>query len=567
MIITKISAKNYRSLEDIEIEFNPYYNALSGKNNSGKSNLIKAVLSFLTHNYRVFGGHYQSGPIDHNSDYPSWKKNEKKKEAIIVEITLELDKNNDAGLYKFIRELIFKEDETSDLEKEFLLIKATNLPDKKSTEIQIYFGEHKIEDEYKRDELLNRIRGSESVLFHNSTENEPFFLSQRRRDSISSYLSSDDLEKITKKKETLERAVKSSLKKHQTEFSSLLGRLTEKYDVSLGIPSLNIDRESIEISLKERGIEVSLEDWGSGTKNRTLILLNLMNAKRIQESINLNKRLTPIVIIEEPESFLHPSAQAEFGRILQDIATELKIQIIVATHSPYLLSHKEPKANLLLERDLGSKLKGSKLIETEGDKWYEPFALSLGISGDDFGPLKSTIFSGTDDIILVEGTSDKDYFELLKKDYHGENKLNFNGEIFPYGGAGNIKNNILLRFIKERFKRFIVTVDLDKYHDTKNTFKSLGLTENKEFIIIGKDETGKKCIEGLVPSSLLSKVYGENVDLVQQSMENSPDGKDARSKIKTKVLDAFKEEEKNKTVEIFKEFYPLVKIINKVFKD
>ncbi len=51
MIIKKITAKNYRSLEDIEIEFNPYYNALSGKNNSGKSNIIKAVLSFLTYDY------------------------------------------------------------------------------------------------------------------------------------------------------------------------------------------------------------------------------------------------------------------------------------------------------------------------------------------------------------------------------------------------------------------------------------------------------------------------------------------------------------------------------------
>jgi putative ATP-dependent endonuclease of OLD family len=511
-------------------------------------------------------GHYQSGPIDHNSDYPSWKKSEKKKEPIEIELTLELDKNNDAGLYKFIRELIFKEEEIDEVDKEILLIKAKNTSDKKVTEIEMYFGTHKIIDEYKRDELLNRIRSSESVLFHNSTENVPSFLSQRRRDSISSYLSSDDLEKITKKKETLERAVKTSLKKHQTEFSSLLGRLTEKYDVSLGIPSLNIDRESIEISLKERGVEVSLDDWGSGTKNRTLILLNLMNAKRIQESVNLNKRLTPIVIIEEPESFLHPSAQAEFGRILQDIAAELKIQILVATHSPYLLSHKVPKANLLLERDLSSKLKGSKLIDTDGEKWHEPFALSLGISGEDFGPLKETIFSGTDDIILVEGTSDKEYFELLKKDYHGANKLNFNGEIFPYGGAGNIKNNILLRFIKERFKRFVVTIDLDKFQDTKNTFASLGLTENKEFIIIGKNETGKKCIEGLVPSSLLSKVYSENVGLVQQSMENSSDGKDARSKIKAKVLEAFKDEEKNETTSIFNEFYPLVKNLNKIFK-
>src|SRR5690606_16018229 len=210
----------------------------------------------------------------------------------------ELDKNNDAGLYKFIREMVFKEDETPETEKEELVIKAKNLPEKNSTNIEMFFSGHKIEDEYKRDELLNRIRSSESVLFHNSTENEPFFFAQRRRDSLSSYLNNDDLELITKKKKTLESAVKKSLKKHQTEFGSLLGRLTEKYDVSLGIPSLNIDRESIDISLKEKGIEVSLEDWGSGTKNRTLILLNLMNAKRIQESTNLNKRLTPIVIIE-----------------------------------------------------------------------------------------------------------------------------------------------------------------------------------------------------------------------------------------------------------------------------
>ena len=563
MRIIKLIAKNYRSLEDVEIEFNPYYNALSGKNNSGKSNIIKAINSFLTHNVRFFSN-YPTGPIDYNTDYPYWKK---AKEKIDVEIHLELDRDNDAGLNKFIRELIFKEEETSGSEKELLILKGKVQPDSKNTEIEVFYGDHQISDEYKRDELMNRIRSSESVLFHNSTENdEPFFIAQRRRDSLSSYLSADDLEQITKKKSTLERAVKKSLKKHQTEFGSLLGRLTEKYDVSLGIPSFNIDRESIEISLKEKGIEVSLEDWGSGTKNRTLILLNLMNAKRIQQSSNLNKRLTPIVIIEEPESFLHPSAQAEFGRILQDIAQEFKIQIITATHSPYLLSHKEPKANVLLERDLSSNEKGSRVIDTEGEKWYEPFALSLGISGDDFGPLKSTIFSGTSDIIMVEGESDKKYFELLKEEKHQNNKLNFNGEIFAYGGAGNIKNNILLRFVKERFKRFVVTVDRDKFSDTKKTFESLGLKEGKEFIVIGKNETGKKCIEGLVPAEILSQVYAENVELVQQSQENSNEGKDARSKIKTKILEKFEQENEKDNLDIFKDFYPIVKKLNKTFK-
>ena len=68
--------------------------------------------------------------------------------------------------------------------------------------MEIWFGEHKIVDEYKRDELLNRIRSSESVLFHNSTETDPYSFSYRRRDSLSSYLSIDDLETITKKKQT-----------------------------------------------------------------------------------------------------------------------------------------------------------------------------------------------------------------------------------------------------------------------------------------------------------------------------------------------------------------------------
>jgi hypothetical protein len=37
-------------------------------------------------------------------------------------------------------------------------------------------------------------------------------------------------------------------------------------------------------------------------------------------------------MIEEPECFLHPSAQAEFGRILRDLAEEFQVQVIITTH-------------------------------------------------------------------------------------------------------------------------------------------------------------------------------------------------------------------------------------------
>ena len=107
---------------------------------------------------------------------------------------------------------------------------------------------------------------------------------------------------------------------------------------------------------------------------------------------------------------------------------------------------------------------------------------------------------------------------------------------------------------------------MDKFSETKKTFESLGLTENKEYLIIGKNETGKKSIEGLIPDVIFTKIYSENVDLVRQSMENSEQGKDARSLFKTKVLEAFKEEEQNNNLSIFENFYPLVQKINKIFK-
>src|SRR5690606_26401653 len=76
MIIKRLKTKNYRSLEDLEVTFNPHYNALSGKNNSGKSNIIRALLTFLTYDFRVFREYYMSD-IHFASDYPYWKKKEK----------------------------------------------------------------------------------------------------------------------------------------------------------------------------------------------------------------------------------------------------------------------------------------------------------------------------------------------------------------------------------------------------------------------------------------------------------------------------------------------------------
>lgn len=568
MFVKELNVKNYRTLEDVSIKFCEFYTAICGKNNAGKSNILKTIRNILSSGYYVRFASDELigfGEINYKSDFTKWKT--KVNEDIEIKLNIELDKDEDSSLYKFIRDLVLKdESENQGSQKENLIIHFIKKPDNASDYL-ITFGETIIEKDFSKREILRRIKTADSIIFHNSTENDSFSPFRNDKNSINNFLSDKERKDISEKIELVLKSVQKSLKKQQEELGNLLGRLEEKYEVSFSMQGLKLERESIEISLKERGIDVALDEWGSGTKNRTQIFMSLLNARKFQQNLNQSEKIYPIVLIEEPESFLHPSAQAEFGRILQDLANEFKIQVIVTTHSPYLLSHKTQLANILVDRDLKSKAKdkGSIITNTEDENWYEPFALALGINGADFGPLKTTIFNDSNNVVLVEGEIDKDYFELLKDSGHGVNSLKSNIEIYPYGGADVIKNTAITSFIKNRFTNVVVTVDYDKLDAVKRPLESIGFTEGINLIPVGKNEAGKKAIEGLLPLEIKNKVKLNNPDLVDAAMENSPNKKDAQNALKKKYLEEFKQSAKPGT-EHFGEFYKLVKKINSNFK-
>ena len=47
MFIRTIEVNNYRTLENFSINFNGYYTAISGKNNAGKSNVLRAIKTIV----------------------------------------------------------------------------------------------------------------------------------------------------------------------------------------------------------------------------------------------------------------------------------------------------------------------------------------------------------------------------------------------------------------------------------------------------------------------------------------------------------------------------------------
>jgi len=124
MFIKELTVKNYRTLEDVSLKFCHYYTAICGKNNAGKSNILKTIRNLLSSGYFIrmlsdeFIGH---GDISYKNDFTKWKKGTN--EDIHIKISIELDKDEDSSLYKFIRDLILKDEtENQGNQKEILCI-------------------------------------------------------------------------------------------------------------------------------------------------------------------------------------------------------------------------------------------------------------------------------------------------------------------------------------------------------------------------------------------------------------------------------------------------------------
>ncbi|MHA8076755.1 ATP-dependent nuclease [Aquirufa sp. TARAVU-A1A] len=561
MKIKDIHLKNFRSFEDCNIEFEDFYTAICGKNNSGKSNIIRAILNVFER---------QMGPrnrINYHQDFPIWKA-KSTKENIEITVQVQLDKTGDIGLIKFLNVFLQEsKEEFQELEIEdtLLIIKLIVTPNPKENQINISVDDKTVTDIYKVGEILRRINFAQVIVFHNSTQPmNPFRRSQQHGQLDSLNVKTKEL--IEGKVNQINKELSKAIKKHKSELQELIGRLTEKYEVSLSISGFDMDYENIpyEISLGESNFELPLEEWGSGTKNRTLILSSIFNAKNLINHDDESNKITPIVIIEEPESFLHPSAQSEFGRILQDLSKELEIQVIATTHSPYLLSHYNPKSNILVKRNIiRNKTRESVIENIEGENWRDPFELALGMVGPEFESLKEAFFSKSNNIILLEGKIDVEYFNLLRDKKHGTKRLQFEGELYPYDGFGFLNNPVLLKFLKERFNKLIVTIDLDAIGHVRSNFDKAGYRNEVDYFKIGIDKPGYRCVEGLLPDFIKTKVNAENAELVFAIQSEDKDEREsAKKRLKSLYLTEFKKDIKFDET-YFSEFYKLAAKINK----
>lgn len=556
MKIIHLKAKNYKTLCDFSVDFSTHFTAICGPNDSGKSNIVKAIRALLE------GEDYYFGPsmdITVKDDYPVWNQAALEGREIKVEAEFSIDRERDIAIHQVVSKQLTLDDPPQELR-----LTITLQFSQKGMTLSATCG-GKESTGLEADQILKALRAAGPLLYHNSTSVERPY--RRRRDFYGMLTEvSPDYQRLQTEVQTyVDKRLKKIIKGHQKEISELLGRLESKYDVGIAIPKFDFDYMPFGITLGDKNAAVPLNDWGSGTQNRTQILLQLFRAKQVSQSETSASKVTPVLMIEEPECFLHPSAQAEFGRILRDLAEEFQVQVIITTHSPYMLSHQNPASNILLTRRVVKKQKLDTVIEeVTGEQWSKPFALALGVSGNELTPWRDLFFATADSIFLVEGPIDKAYFDLLRSEDHGENRFQFTGEIFAYDGFSSLTNTLLVRFIKNKYSKVFITVDLDALAQVEKTLQSLELKKDVDYMALGVNSAGRRAIEGYLPDSIVNSVNAANTDLVRAlSSDNKDEMKEAKRKLKDRYLAEFKASAKPGSDD-FAGFYPLVRKLNKL---
>ena len=114
---------------------------------------------------------------------------------------------------------------------------------------------------------------------------------------------------------------------------NLLGKEKEiekinKQIVDIISGEFTFDKQTQKYNYKKNGYSINVKNTANGIKTFGLIEM-LLNNRRLNEKT--------ILIIDEPEVHLHPNWQVKYAEILVILAMNLKVKILLNSHSPYFI--------------------------------------------------------------------------------------------------------------------------------------------------------------------------------------------------------------------------------------
>ncbi|PXV91799.1 putative ATP-dependent endonuclease of OLD family [Lachnotalea glycerini] len=198
------------------------------------------------------------------------------------------------------------------------------------------------------------------------------------------------------------------------------------------------------IENKERGTRGSIDTLGAGT--RSIYIFSLLEAY-----IERDNSVNSIILIEEPEIYLHPQLQKVASEILYRLSK--KNQVIFSTHSPNMLfnfSSKQIK-QVVADEEYNTTIKEDVDIDVILD--------DLGYTAND---MMNVSF-----VFIVEGKQDSNRLPLLLEKYYSEiydeSGMLKRISIIPTNSCTNIKTYANLKYINKLYLKdqFLMIRDSD----------------------------------------------------------------------------------------------------------
>jgi predicted ATPase len=197
-------------------------------------------------------------------------------------------------------------------------------------------------------------------------------------------------------------AVLSKLNKNRILFNRFEALVKEVFpslrSISISQTGGELEIFVYNVNTDRSDLALSLQDSGTGLSQAMAIIYVTITTK------------DGIIVIDEPASFLHPSAAKSLMQILTNFKTN---QYVVSTHNSEIISSLSPESVLLITIDEGiSNVRELDIGSIDGAK----FLL------DEVGASLSDVF-GLDAVIWVEGQTEQEAFPILLRELTGANPV------------------------------------------------------------------------------------------------------------------------------------------------
>jgi len=217
---------------------------------------------------------------------------------------------------------------------------------------------------------------------------------------------------------------------------------------------------------------------------------------------------------EEPETFLHPSAQENLFQKLTALV-DASYQVIITSHSPVIVSKSDRTKVTHVVKNNGQ----TNFIQNITD--FKSIIDDLGITIDNQF-IKE--FEKAKLLLLVEGINDAKAFNYVSELYNENNQIahslsELGVRSIPLGGKDSIQHWHTLNLLKDLQKPFYIIQDSDKTSETsdsptRNKLIELGFIENSQFNVLRK-----RCIENYInPKALIRMI--PNIEISYDAFSN-----------------------------------------------